>query len=157
MMPTIGYGCAGLGPDTSRTVGLALAAGYRHLDSAQAREWYREDLVGKALKAWQQAGDQGPFAHGRQQGEEQPQQQQDGEQQEEEGGGQQGGGWGRGRGRRREDVFLTSKLHPRHLGHDATLVQFNASLAGELCSSACMAMHGAARLHLPPAPAPLMA
>lgn len=126
-MPTVGYGCAGLGDAASQTVRWALEAGYRHLDSAQAREWYREDLVGAALG--QHLAEQGQQGQGQQPG----------------GGlGLRGGGTGRkgpgggvggawvrgGPARRREDVFVTSKLHPRHLGFDVTLRQFNQTLKG---------------------------
>lgn len=48
-MPLVGFGTAGLGENTAQAVTWALEAGYRLLDSAQAREWYREDLVGEAL------------------------------------------------------------------------------------------------------------
>ncbi|KAL6769178.1 hypothetical protein ACKKBF_B17780 [Auxenochlorella protothecoides x Auxenochlorella symbiontica] len=50
-MPTVGFGTAGLGDATAEAVASALANGYRLLDSAQAREWYREDLVGEGLAA----------------------------------------------------------------------------------------------------------
>lgn len=36
LMPTVGYGCAGLGDQARSTVAMALEAGFRHLDSAQA-------------------------------------------------------------------------------------------------------------------------
>lgn len=49
-MPRVGFGTAGLGEDTKVAVTIALATGYRLLDSAQAREWYREDMVGEAVK-----------------------------------------------------------------------------------------------------------
>jgi diketogulonate reductase-like aldo/keto reductase len=83
LMPLVGFGTAGLGEATERAVLWALEAGYRSIDSAQAREWYREDLVGSAVAK---------------------------------------------SGVPREALFLTSKLHPRHLGYDATLTQFQASL-----------------------------
>lgn len=35
LMPTVGYGCAGLGDAAQTTVAMALEAGFRHLDSAQ--------------------------------------------------------------------------------------------------------------------------
>jgi hypothetical protein len=47
LMPTLGFGTAGLGEGTERAVSMALRLGVRSLDSAQARAWYREDLVGK--------------------------------------------------------------------------------------------------------------
>jgi len=46
-MPLVGYGTAGLGQHTKQAVAWAVQAGYRMLDSGQAREWYREDLVGR--------------------------------------------------------------------------------------------------------------
>lgn len=84
-MPTVGFGTAGLGVHTQQAVEWALEAGYRHIDSAQARAWYREDLVGKALQK-----QKGRIA--------------------------------------REDVFLTSKLHPLHFGYNAAIAQFQRSL-----------------------------
>lgn len=84
-MPTVGFGTAGLGVHTQQAVEWALEAGYRHIDSAQARAWYREDLVGKALQE-----QRGRIA--------------------------------------REDVFLTSKLHPLHFGYNETIAQFQRSL-----------------------------
>jgi len=83
LMPLVGFGTAGLGEATERAVLWALEAGYRSIDSAQAREWYREDLVGSAVAK---------------------------------------------SGVPREALFLTSKLHPRHLGYDSTLRQFQSSL-----------------------------
>eukprot|EP00850_Spirogloea_muscicola_P022266 SM000285S10795 [mRNA] locus=s285:117122:119455:+ [translate_table: standard] len=55
----------------------------RLLDSAQAREWYREDLVGDAI--WRS-------------------------------------------GAPRHELFLVSKLHPRHLGFASTIERFEDSL-----------------------------
>lgn len=85
-MPAIGYGTAGLGEHTKTAVTWALQAGYRLLDSGQAREWYREDLVGAGIAECGVVG------------------------------------------LTREDLFLTSKLHPRHLGRETTLRQFESSL-----------------------------
>ena len=82
-MPRVGFGTAGLGERTAVAVSAALAAGYRLLDSAQAREWYREDLVGAALEATALP---------------------------------------------REAVFLTTKVHPRHLGFEATASRVAVSL-----------------------------
>ena len=82
-MPLVGFGTAGLGEGTAAAVHAALDAGYRLLDSAQAREWYREDLVGEGLAA---------------------------------------------SGVARADVFLTSKVHPRHLGPTATPARLQHSL-----------------------------
>ena len=50
MMPVVGFGTAGLGDYTKEAVLAALKAGYRKIDSAEAREWYREDLIGQALR-----------------------------------------------------------------------------------------------------------
>ena len=44
-------GTAGLGEETFSAVSLALKAGYKHFDSAQGREWYREDELGRALSS----------------------------------------------------------------------------------------------------------
>ena len=82
-MPRVGFGTAGLGEGTGDAVHAALAAGYRLLDSAQAREWYREDLVGAAIAA---------------------------------------------SGVPRAALFLTTKVHPRHLGRDATAARLAHSL-----------------------------
>ena len=82
-LPRVGFGTAGLGAGTEQAVRSALAAGYTLLDSAQAREWYREDLVGAALRA---------------------------------------------SAVRRSDLFLTSKVHPRHLGFQRTQRQVDVSL-----------------------------
>ena len=82
-MPRVGFGTAGLGERTGEAVRAALAAGYRLLDSAQAREWYREDLVGEALAATALP---------------------------------------------REDVFVTTKIHPRHLGYEQTAARVAHSL-----------------------------
>ncbi len=70
-MPSIGFGTAGLGSETKESVLNALEVGYRMLDTAQAPEWYREELVGEAL------GESNV---------------------------------------KRKDVFVTTKIHPRHLG-----------------------------------------
>lgn len=49
-MPRIGFGTAGLGQkETLRAVQQAIQVGYRKFDTAEAKEWYREDLVGKAI------------------------------------------------------------------------------------------------------------
>ncbi len=83
-MPRVGFGTAGLGDGTATAVRAALAAGYTLLDSAQAREWYREDLVGQALR-------DAPVP--------------------------------------RHALFITSKIHPRHLGFDASAARLASSLA----------------------------
>jgi diketogulonate reductase-like aldo/keto reductase len=82
-IPQIGFGLAGLGDASYHAVWNALESGYRHFDSAQAREWYREDLVGKALADY---------------------------------------------GAVREDLFLTSKLHPRDHGFQRTIQKVEESL-----------------------------
>ncbi|KAG5188350.1 Aldo/Keto reductase [Tribonema minus] len=48
-MPRVGYGTAGLGESVTMNVLTALKAGFRHIDSAQAYEWYNERGVGAAL------------------------------------------------------------------------------------------------------------
>ncbi|KAL0046889.1 hypothetical protein WJX82_000971 [Trebouxia sp. C0006] len=50
MMPSVGFGTAGLGEHTGQAVKEALLAGYALFDTAQAPEWYREDLVGQAIQ-----------------------------------------------------------------------------------------------------------
>lgn len=82
-MPRVGFGTAGLGERTGEAVSAALSAGYRLVDSAQAREWYREDLVGEALAATALP---------------------------------------------RDAVFVTTKVHPRHLGFAATAERVGVSL-----------------------------
>lgn len=82
-MPTIGFGSAALGDSTGEAVAQALRVGYTHIDSAQAREWYREDLVGEALRT---------------------------------------------SGIPRDKIFITTKIHPRHLGYEVTKKVFMNSL-----------------------------
>ena len=72
-MPAIGFGTAGLGLETKESVKKALQVGYRMIDTAQAPEWYREDLVGLAMEGSINVV-------------------------------------------KRKDVFVTTKIHPRHLG-----------------------------------------
>jgi diketogulonate reductase-like aldo/keto reductase len=50
-IPCIGFGTAGLQTNekTYTSVLEALKQGFRHIDSAQALEWYKESAVGKAL------------------------------------------------------------------------------------------------------------
>ncbi|GJP46923.1 hypothetical protein CLOM_g6168 [Closterium sp. NIES-68] len=83
MMPRVGFGTAGLGDETAQAVEWALEAGYRLFDSAQAREWYREDAVGAAIARHNVS---------------------------------------------RNDLFLVSKLHPRHHGYAITRERFADSL-----------------------------
>lgn len=49
LLRTVGFGTAGLGADTEEAVLQALEAGYTHIDSAQGRQWYREDSTAKVL------------------------------------------------------------------------------------------------------------
>lgn len=49
-MPVIGYGTAGLGEQTTERVGQAMDVGYAMIDTAEARDWYREDLVAKGMR-----------------------------------------------------------------------------------------------------------
>ncbi len=59
MMPTIGFGTAGLGERTEAAVAAAVKAGYRHFDSAQVggkegegqEEWGREGSKGGSIAA----------------------------------------------------------------------------------------------------------
>jgi len=84
LMPAVGFGTAGLGDTTGSAVTAALQAGYRHIDSAQAREWYREDLTGTSIQSSTIP---------------------------------------------REELFITTKIHPRHLGYKTTAQAFLTSLA----------------------------
>lgn len=88
LMPLIGFGTAGLGGNSLQAVQSALDIGFRHIDTAQAREWYREDLVGAALATWLKDN-----------------------------------------GIPRENLFLTTKIHPRHFGRTTTLDVFANSLS----------------------------
>ncbi|KAI8470376.1 MAG: NADP-dependent oxidoreductase domain-containing protein [Monoraphidium minutum] len=47
----VGFGTAGLGRGTARAVKDAIEAGYTMIDTAEARDWYREDLVGAGIRA----------------------------------------------------------------------------------------------------------
>ena len=87
-MPLVGFGTAGLGELSATATKWALHAGYRLIDTAQAPEWYREDLVGDAVKAFLASG-----------------------------------------AAKREELFLTSKLHPRDLGAERTTEMVQSSLA----------------------------
>lgn len=49
-MPLVGFGCAGLGSRGEEAVLHALQAGFRHVDTAQATEWYDEAAVGRAIR-----------------------------------------------------------------------------------------------------------
>lgn len=42
LMPRVGFGTAGLGVLTKNATLQAIRIGYRHIDSAQSRLWYRE-------------------------------------------------------------------------------------------------------------------
>ena len=48
-MPRIGYGTAAIQDRTKDLVCIAIKAGFRMFDTAQAHEWYREDFLGDAL------------------------------------------------------------------------------------------------------------
>ncbi|KIZ02254.1 hypothetical protein MNEG_5706 [Monoraphidium neglectum] len=50
VMPSIGLGTAGLGEFTAVAVAAAINKGYLLFDTAVAREWYREDLVGRGVR-----------------------------------------------------------------------------------------------------------
>ncbi|GAX76173.1 hypothetical protein CEUSTIGMA_g3617.t1 [Chlamydomonas eustigma] len=89
LMPVIGFGTAGLGAQTVMAVQDALHAGYRHFDTAQAREWYLEEDVGAAIDEVLVSGS-AEFS--------------------------------------RSDLFLTTKIHPKHLGYNLTLEIFDSSL-----------------------------
>ena len=95
MMPTVGFGTAGLGDQTAAAVKAALLAGYRHLDSAQSREWYREDHVGAALGLT----DNGTLGEG-------------GLRRIDESSSVP---------LSRMDLFITTKIHPNDLGYNKTL------------------------------------
>lgn len=83
VMPRIGFGTAALGDQTADIVLNALSAGFRKLDTAQAPEWYREDLVGLALSM---------------------------------------------SGIHRRELFITTKVHPRDFGVQATIDAVKQSL-----------------------------
>jgi diketogulonate reductase-like aldo/keto reductase len=84
-MPTLGFGTAGLGGKTKDIVEIALKEGYRRIDTAQATEWYREDLVGAAVRAENSTIP-------------------------------------------RDQIFITTKVHPRDLGSHATKAAIEKSL-----------------------------
>eukprot|EP00899_Mesostigma_viride_P020562 jgi/Mesvir1/28507/Mv06276-RA.1 len=48
-VPIIGFGTAGFAGETKEAVKTALHVGYRMLDTAEGRAWYRQDLVGEAI------------------------------------------------------------------------------------------------------------
>jgi hypothetical protein len=58
LMPVVGFGTAGLGSATRAAVTEALQLGYRHIDSAQGQQWYREDDTGQ-VRCWQRTVLQG--------------------------------------------------------------------------------------------------
>ena len=49
-MPRLGYGTAAIQDATKDLVCASLQSGFRLFDTAQAREWYREDELGAALE-----------------------------------------------------------------------------------------------------------
>lgn len=83
LMPAIGLGTAAMGGDCRAAVESALSIGYTLLDTAQAYEWYREDLVAEGLRA---------------------------------------------SGAKREDVWITTKIHPRDHGYSTALRAVERSL-----------------------------
>ncbi|CAN0018619.1 unnamed protein product [Scytosiphon promiscuus] len=118
-VPRIGFGTAGLGQATEGAVSQALAVGYRHIDTAQAQEWYREEAVGLAVK---KAISGSPEA-GRNDGGEAFGAEGDGEAAGESvGQGSDGGDGGTTHATPeagalpREGVFVTTKIHPRDFG-----------------------------------------
>jgi diketogulonate reductase-like aldo/keto reductase len=48
-VPLVGFGTAGLGGLGEEVVREALQAGFLHIDTAQASEWYDEEAVGRAV------------------------------------------------------------------------------------------------------------
>jgi hypothetical protein len=79
-MPSVGCGTAAMnGAETERVVALALNAGFRHFDGAEALEWYDDAAVGRALA---KAFESGVVD--------------------------------------RAEVFVSSKVHPKHLGRELT-------------------------------------
>eukprot|EP01025_Chloroclados_australasicus_P059690 TRINITY_DN755_c0_g6_i1.p1 TRINITY_DN755_c0_g6~~TRINITY_DN755_c0_g6_i1.p1 ORF type:complete len:451 (-),score=39.96 TRINITY_DN755_c0_g6_i1:152-1504(-) len=72
LMPRIGFGTAALGDSTRVVVTNALKVGYTLFDTAEAKEWYRQDQVGLAIAASDVLRDQ---------------------------------------------LFITSKIHPRNFGY----------------------------------------
>eukprot|EP00600_Ochromonadales_sp_CCMP1393_P000199 CAMPEP_0174985848 /NCGR_PEP_ID=MMETSP0004_2-20121128/18584_1 /TAXON_ID=420556 /ORGANISM="Ochromonas sp., Strain CCMP1393" /LENGTH=333 /DNA_ID=CAMNT_0016238571 /DNA_START=435 /DNA_END=1436 /DNA_ORIENTATION=+ len=52
VLPSVGFGTAGLGGTTHDTVLQSLKLGVRMIDSAQAQEWYQEQGVGSGITAF---------------------------------------------------------------------------------------------------------
>ena len=52
-MSKIGFGTAGLKPNTAEVVKFALSKGVRLIDTAQAQEWYDEEGVGVGVSEFQ--------------------------------------------------------------------------------------------------------
>lgn len=48
-VPLLGFGTAGLGENTRNSVATAIALGFRHIDTAEAEEWYSEEQVGYGI------------------------------------------------------------------------------------------------------------
>jgi diketogulonate reductase-like aldo/keto reductase len=103
LLPTVGFGTAGLGGDggTRRAVRQALELGYGMVDTACAREWYRQDEVGEALR------ERASAAAAR-------------------GGGGEGGDDATTTAT--QTPFLVTKIHPRDLGYNATLAAAHEAL-----------------------------
>lgn len=51
VIPAVGFGSAGLGAASFIAVKQAIEEGVELIDTAEAREWYRQDLVGQGLQA----------------------------------------------------------------------------------------------------------
>lgn len=49
-VPLVGFGTAGLGGRTVSAVSYAITKGFRHIDTAQATEWYSEEACGQSIK-----------------------------------------------------------------------------------------------------------
>ncbi|CAM9785058.1 unnamed protein product [Pylaiella littoralis] len=132
-VPRIGFGTAGLGHATEEAVSLALTAGYRHVDTAQAQEWYREDAVGRAVRRATSAAEKLPPSREGATSEEDHAK--EAAALEGDGGGiaDRAGGIQAARltsgvaTLSREDVFVTTKIHPRDFGIERMTTVVNAS------------------------------
>jgi len=111
LLPTIGFGTAGLGGDggTRRAVRQALGLGYRMVDTACAREWYRQDEVGEAVKEAAAAAAGAAAGGGEDAGTPKPKL--------------------AARTTTGPPPFLVTKIHPADLGYNATLAAARAALS----------------------------
>lgn len=50
-VPRVGFGTAGLGDKSFKSIKKAIEVGFRHIDTARATEWYDEESVGRVLEA----------------------------------------------------------------------------------------------------------